>query len=140
MDLLALTMLIAGVSPAQDFDAVTAAPASHRVLLEDAKVRVLRVEVAPGATEPVHDHRWPSIMIFEQPQPITYIEYRLVDGRLVETRRVDAPALKADQTVRGEAEGLHAVLNRGSAPFVARSASSSRMWVARGRPHLLTSS
>ncbi|EJL23654.1 hypothetical protein [Novosphingobium sp. AP12] len=104
---------------AKDFDAVAAAPGSHRVLMEDDKIRVLRVEVAPGATEPVHDHRWPSVMYFEQPQPITYIEYKLVDGRPAETDRFDAPALNAAQTVRGEPEGLHAVMNRGTAPFVA---------------------
>jgi predicted metal-dependent enzyme (double-stranded beta helix superfamily) len=120
---LSLVLLIAiatSVSAsAKDFDAVAAAPGSHRVLMEDDKIRVLRVEVAPGATEPVHDHRWPSVMYFEQPQPITYIEYKLVDGRPVETQRFDAPALNATQTVRGEPEGLHAVMNRGTAPFVA---------------------
>ena len=102
-----------------DLDAVAAAPKSHRVLMEDDRIRVLRVEVAPGATEPVHDHRWPSVMYFEQPQPITYIIYRLVDGKPVETERIDAPAFAVSQTVRGEPEGLHAVLNRGSAPFLA---------------------
>ncbi|WP_238539126.1 hypothetical protein [Novosphingobium sp. AP12] len=104
---------------ATGFDAVAAAPGSHRVLMEDDKIRVLRVEVAPGATEPVHDHRWPSVMYFEQPQPITYIEYKLVDGRPLETQRFDAPAFNATQTVRREAEGLHAVMNRGTKPFVA---------------------
>ena len=102
-----------------NFDAVAAAPRSHRVLMEDDRIRVLRVEVAPGATEPVHDHRWPSIMYFEQPQPLTYIEYTLVDGRPVETQRFDVPAFKVSQTVRGAPEGLHAVTNRGPAPFVA---------------------
>ncbi|MHA6724133.1 cupin domain-containing protein [Sphingomonas sp. RS2018] len=113
-------MLLIGaqVAPAT-YDAVAAAPASHRVLMEDDHVRVLRVEVAPGAIEPVHDHRWPSIMYFERPQPITYIVYKLVDGRPVETERVDAPAFPVAQTVRGEPEGLHAVMNRGSAPFLA---------------------
>ena len=121
--LLSLVLLIATATSAnasaKDFDAVAAAPVSHRVLLEDDKIRVLRVEVAPGATEPVHDHRWPSVMYFEKPQPITYIEYKLVDGRPVETQRFDAPALNATQTVRWEPEGLHAVMNRGTAPFVA---------------------
>ena len=101
------------------FDAVAAAPYSHHVLMEDDKIRVLRVEVAPGATEPVHDHRWPSVMYFEQPQPITYITYKLANGRPVETERINAPALKVSQTVRAEPEGLHAVQNRGSRPFLA---------------------
>lgn len=111
--------LVAIQAAPASFDAVAAAPNSHRVLLEDEKIRVLRVEVAPGATEPVHDHRWPSVMYFEQPQPITYITYKLVNGKPVVTKRFDAPSLAISQTVRGEPEGLHAVMNRGSALFVA---------------------
>lgn len=111
--------LVAIQAAPASFDAVAAAPNSHRVLLEDEKIRVLRVMVAPGATEPVHDHRWPSIMYFEQPQPITYITYKLVNGKPVVTKRFDAPSVAMSQTVRGEPEGLHAVMNRGSAQFVA---------------------
>ena len=117
--MLALLVTTSAKAQTESFDAVAAAPKSHLVLFEDGKIRVLRVEVAPGVTERVHDHRWPSVMYFEQPQPITYIEYRLVDGRPVESQRFDAPALKATQTVRGEPEGLHAVMNRGTAPFIA---------------------
>lgn len=116
--MLCILLLAIQAAPAS-LDAVAAAPNSHRVLLEDEKIRVLRVEVAPGVTEPVHDHRWPSVMYFEQPQPITYITYKLVNGKPVETERFDAPAFAKSQTVRGEPEGLHAVTNRGSAPFVA---------------------
>ncbi len=116
--MICMLLLAIQAAPAS-FDAVAAAPNSHLVLLEDEKIRVLRVEVAPGVTEPVHDHRWPSVMYFEQPQPITYITYKLINGKLVETERFDAPAFAKSQTVRGEPEGLHAVTNRGSAPFVA---------------------
>jgi len=116
--MICILLLAIQAAPAS-FDAVAAAPNSHRVLLEDEKIRVLRVEVAPGVTEPVHDHRWPSVMYFEQPQPITYITYKLINGKPVETERFDAPAFARSQTLRGEPEGLHAVTNRGSAPFVA---------------------
>ncbi|WP_258042976.1 hypothetical protein [Sphingomonas sp. NBWT7] len=112
-------LLLAFQAAPASFDAVAAAPNSHRVLLEDEKIRVLRVEVPPGVAEPVHDHRWPSVMYFEQPQPITYITYRLINGKLVEMTRFDAPAFARSQAVRGEPEGLHAVTNRGAAPFVA---------------------
>jgi predicted metal-dependent enzyme (double-stranded beta helix superfamily) len=54
--MLGILLLAIQAAPAS-FDAVVAAPNSHRVLLEDEKIRVLRVEVAPGVTEPVHDHR-----------------------------------------------------------------------------------
>jgi predicted metal-dependent enzyme (double-stranded beta helix superfamily) len=104
---------------ADDLDAVKAAPDSHRVLLENDKIRVLRVTVAPGATEPVHVHGWPSIMYFEQPQPITYIVYDLVDGKLVERKRIDAPALPVTDTEWSPPEGPHAIMNRGTEPFLA---------------------
>ncbi len=116
--MLCILLLAIQAAPSSS-DAVAAAPNSHRVLLEDEKIRILRVEVAPGVTEPVHDHRWPSVMYFEQPQPITYITYKLINGKPVETERFDAPAFVKSQIVRGEPEGLHAVTNRGSAPFVA---------------------
>jgi hypothetical protein len=112
-------LLLAAQAAPPVFDAVAAAPNSHRILLEDEEIRVLRVEVAAELTEPVHDHRWPSLMYFEQPQPITYTTYKLINGKPVELQRVDAPAFAKSQAVRGEPEGLHAVTNRGSAPFVA---------------------
>jgi hypothetical protein len=45
------------------FDAVEAAPQSHKVLFENATVRVLQVEIAPGSKEPMHHHQWPSIFV-----------------------------------------------------------------------------
>lgn len=117
--LLAALLLASPASAAPDLDAVASAPASHIVLLENDTVRVLRVTIAPGATEPVHEHRWPSVMYFEHPQPITYIVYAMKDKRPVEAERVDAPPLPKGEAIWGEAEGPHAVHNRGSEPFVA---------------------
>jgi predicted metal-dependent enzyme (double-stranded beta helix superfamily) len=109
----------ASQAAADPYDAVNAAPASHQVLLENEAVRVLRVTIAAGATEPVHDHRWPSVMYFERAQPLTYISYQLRDGRPVETARVDVPGEALTGAQAAEPEGLHAVRNRGSTPFVA---------------------
>ena len=44
-------------------DAVIAAPKNHRILMDDETVRVLEVTVNPGEREPLHHHRWPSIMV-----------------------------------------------------------------------------
>ncbi|TRW17943.1 hypothetical protein [Glacieibacterium frigidum] len=87
--------------------------------MENDRVRVLRVSISPGSTEPIHDHRWPSVMYFEQPQPITYISYKLVDGKPVETSRVDVPAIPTSVAESAEPEELHAVQNRGRGPFLA---------------------
>lgn len=45
-----------------DLDALVAAPAFHAVLFEDDRVRVLDGRVAPGATVPVHTHRWGGVL------------------------------------------------------------------------------
>jgi hypothetical protein len=48
----------------QGYDAVTAAPESHRVIFENALVRVLEVTLPPaGKTEPMHHHHWPSFFL-----------------------------------------------------------------------------
>jgi hypothetical protein len=46
------------------FDAVTAAPDSHKVIFENALVRVLEVTMPPpGKTEPMHHHHWPGFFL-----------------------------------------------------------------------------
>jgi|ERR1700730_16108866 len=53
----------AGVWPWPDsLDAISAAPAFHRLLLENDHVRVLEVRIKPGQFVPLHTHRWPSVM------------------------------------------------------------------------------
>lgn len=53
-------------------DALIAAPASHRVLLENDRVRVLEVVIEPGAREPEHTHQAASVMIVDEPARIRY--------------------------------------------------------------------
>ncbi|TFW12149.1 hypothetical protein EGY25_08855 [Brevundimonas intermedia] len=122
--LASLTLVLVLATPVRaqqifNFDAVAAAPTSHQVLLENESVRVLRVTIEPGATEPVHDHAWPSIMYFEKAQAITYISYELKNGLPVEARRIDAPAETLTGAVSSPPEGLHAVQNRGTETFTA---------------------
>jgi hypothetical protein len=48
----------------EGYDAVTAAPASHKVIFENALVRVLEVTMpAPGKTEAMHHHHWPGFFL-----------------------------------------------------------------------------
>ena len=42
-------------------DALTAAPANHRLLMENDQVRVLEALIRPGDRTPVHTHRWPAV-------------------------------------------------------------------------------
>jgi hypothetical protein len=42
-------------------DALVAAPAHHRLLLEDKRVRVLHTRIAAGDVVPLHTHRWGGV-------------------------------------------------------------------------------
>jgi hypothetical protein len=46
----------------EGFDAVEAAPLSHKVLFENTFVRVRQVQVAPGSKEPMHTHGLPDLL------------------------------------------------------------------------------
>ena len=72
-------------------DAVHAAPAFHRVLLENAHVRVLETRVRPGEQVPVHTHRWPSVT-----QLLSWSDFVRRDATgavLVDTRGRPAPTV-----------------------------------------------
>lgn len=46
------------------FDALQAAPKSHKLIFENGYLRVLEVDVpSPGSTIPMHHHRWPSLVL-----------------------------------------------------------------------------
>jgi hypothetical protein len=55
-------------------DALHAAPDSHRLLLENDRVRVLEVLIEPGAREPEHTHQAASVMIVDEPARIRYYQ------------------------------------------------------------------
>lgn len=45
----------------EDLDALKAAPANHRLLLENERVRVLETAIPVSMSTPVHTHRWASV-------------------------------------------------------------------------------
>jgi hypothetical protein len=93
-------------------DATIAAPASHRVLLEDSHVRVLVVAIPPGQKEPVHTHRWPSVLVEERVGRRIAQDYGPdVSGRLVPRNPVTSPAIPGFRALRLGPEGPHAVQN-----------------------------
>jgi quercetin dioxygenase-like cupin family protein len=56
----------------ETLDAVIAAPGSHRVLMDNERVRVLEVVIEPGTREPEHTHHALSVMLIGQPAHIRY--------------------------------------------------------------------
>jgi predicted metal-dependent enzyme (double-stranded beta helix superfamily) len=65
------------------YDAVQAAPKSHRVIFENALVRVLEVSVSPGTTVPMHHHRWPSLLLsWDTGGKSPHVRYRGADGNV----------------------------------------------------------
>ena len=65
----------------EGYAAVQAAPKSHRVIFENAFVRVLEVTVSPGTTVPMHHHRWPSLLLsWDTGGKTPHIHYRRQDG------------------------------------------------------------
>jgi hypothetical protein len=68
-------------------DAVLAAPHFHRLLLENATVRVLDTVVPAGETVPLHTHCWPAVLYV-----VTWSDCvrRDVDGNITMDSRVSA--------------------------------------------------
>ena len=58
----------------ENLDAVAAAPSSHKILLENEKVRVVEVSILPGKKEPMHTHEWPSVMIVDSSPQFKYYD------------------------------------------------------------------
>lgn len=56
------------------YDAVIAAPDSHKILFENEKVRVVEVVVKPGQKEPMHHHKWPGVMVIDRPTNLKYYD------------------------------------------------------------------
>jgi len=104
-------------------DAVQAAPKSHRVLIDNERVRVLEVVVQPGQKEPIHTHQWPSVMYVTNPAPLRYYSAALVSGKWVEKSDDSTPPANPPNPNRPrppqylEPEGPHAVENMGATPF-----------------------
>jgi hypothetical protein len=89
-------------------DAVVAAPKNHRVMLENDKVRVLDVTVAPGEIEAVHSHRWPSVLYFMAAGD--FID-RDANGKIIFDSRTLKTPLTFPLTMYKEPEAPHSVEN-----------------------------
>jgi hypothetical protein len=93
-------------------DAVTAAPNSHRVIFENALVRVLEVSIPPaGTSEPMHYHKWPGFFLdWDTGGRTNHLRYHRYDRSTRDIPSIDAPTHPGHWTVRWiEPEPMHAV-------------------------------
>jgi len=93
------------------YDAVQAAPNSHKVIFENAFVRVLEVTLKPGTTEPFHHHRWPSFFLsWDTGGRTQHIRYHLPDGTVRDNPSQDLPVVAGHWEVNWmKPETMHAV-------------------------------
>ncbi len=96
-----------------ELDALIAAPGSHRLLFENDRVRVLEIVIEPGAREPEHTHKWPSVMIVDRLARIRYYEH----GAQTFQSPPDAVPQPGPKATWMEPEGPHSVENIDTTPY-----------------------
>ena len=89
-------------------DAVIAAPENHKILLENEKVRVLEVTVAPGEIERIHHHQWPSVLYVMEAG--FFIDRDAQGNVIVDSRKIPEP-LTFPLAMYKEPEAPHSVEN-----------------------------
>jgi hypothetical protein len=94
------------------YDAVEAAPGSHKVIFENALVRVLEVTVPPpGTTIPMHHHRWPSFFLdWDTGGAAPHIRYHRPDGSVRDSPSEKEPVHPGTWSVQWmKPEPMHAI-------------------------------
>ena len=95
-------------------DAVVAAPDHHRILLENDRVRVLEVTVKPHEKEPIHAHRWPSVLYIDRAGDFRDYDSR---GNVVFDSRTAKGPITYPMTQWLGPQAPHAVENLSDAPI-----------------------
>src|SRR5262245_44799896 len=99
------------------YDAVRAAPNSHRVMFEDKHVRVLQILLPPLSAEPIHIHALPSVIMGDtgggQGAKFQYTEYRFENGKFVEVKKEEISPVPGYRAVYSLPEGPHSITNIG---------------------------
>lgn len=97
-----------------ELDALVAAPAQHRVLLENTRVRVLDTRIDPGERTPVHTHQWPATHYVLSWS--AFVRRDANDVVLLDTRAAGVTAVTGS-ALWGEPLGPHSLENVGSTPL-----------------------
>lgn len=97
-------------------DAVIAAPDNHKVVYEDSTVRILQVLLDGHKEEPIHTHKWKSIMWITKPAvPCTIYQYGSdKNGNFVATDSVTVPHMETNIGHPIDAEGPTGIKNQGN--------------------------
>jgi quercetin dioxygenase-like cupin family protein len=95
-------------------DAVAAAPKNHKVELENDKVRVLEVTVEPGEKEPVHGHKWSSVLYVMEEENIRDYD---AEGNVIYDTKTDKNPMKTPYTIWMEPQAPHSVENLSKKPL-----------------------
>jgi hypothetical protein len=96
----------------QGYDAVKAAPDSHKVIFENALVRVLEVTMPPpGKTEPMHHHHWPSFFLdWDTGGKSPHIHYHQPGNIVRDSPSTDSPVHAGHWSVHWmKPEPMHAI-------------------------------
>jgi hypothetical protein len=94
------------------YDAVQAAPDTHKVIFENEFVRVLEVSVpSPGTTIPMHHHRWPSFFLdWDTGGGSPHIRYHRPDGSVRDSPSTEEPVCPGKWRVQWmKPEPMHAI-------------------------------
>lgn len=75
------------------YDAVQSAPGYHKVIFENAFVRILQLQEAPSGTMvPMHHHRWPSFFLtWDTGGKTNHLRFHYPDGKVEDRPSVDGP-------------------------------------------------
>ena len=95
-------------------DATVAAPQNHKVVLENDRVRVLEVTVQPGEREPVHGHKWSSVMYVMEEDLIRDYDS---EGKLLYDSRTDKARMTTPYTIWMPPQAPHSVENLSKTPL-----------------------
>ena len=106
----ARTTAMADTSWPESLDAIVAAPQHHRILLENEAVRVLDVTVLPGVKQPLHSHRWPSVLYVTS--GTAYRDFDASGAVVFDTKDHPSPAFPVVEWMGPQAP--HAVENYGT--------------------------
>jgi hypothetical protein len=96
----------------EGYDAVTAAPDSHKVIFENALVRVMEVSMPPpGKTEPMHHHHWPGFFLdWDTGGKSPHIHYHQPGNIVRDSPSVDSPVHAGHWSVHWmKPEPMHAI-------------------------------